>query len=155
MELPARPGRRKIEMRKQAFGMLAMLSLLLMLAAASVHAQTNRSTINIPFSFTVGHKTLPAGEYTIEPARRESDNVWQIQTKDGHSNVFFTTTSVWSKKTQEDTRLVFNNYDGQYFLSQIWSNGSNSGREVHVSRPESTLAKNGATRARVVLAASR
>ena len=142
-------------MRKQAFGMFTMLSLLLVLTAASVSAQTRRSTVNIPFSFTVGEKTLPAGEYTIEPQRKDSDNVWLIQTRGGHSSVFFTTASVWTNKTQEETRLVFNNYDGQYFLSQIWATGSNNGRELNVTRPERTLAKNGVTRERVVLAATR
>ena len=66
---------------KASFGMFTMLSLLLVLTTASVNAQSKRSFINIPFSFTVGDKTLPAGEYTIAPITRDSYNVWQVESR--------------------------------------------------------------------------
>jgi len=118
-----------------------MFSLLLVVTAASVHAQSNRSSVTIPFSFNVGDKTLPAGEYTIEPNKSDSQTVWLLLDNSGHDNVLFTTTSVWARETNEATKLVFNNYDGQYFLSQIWPAGYNSGREVSRPRSEVTLAK--------------
>src|SRR6266550_2312662 len=123
-------------MKKQAFGIFTVLSLMLMLTAASVHAQSKRSSITIPFSFTVGQETLPAGEYTIEPNRKDSDNVWLIQSKSGNDSVLFTTNSVWTNKSQEQTRLVFNKYEGRHFLSQIWNAGDNSGRELRIPRAE-------------------
>jgi hypothetical protein len=151
MALPAQLGRRKRDMKKQAFRILTVLSLLLTMSAAIVHAQTKRSTINIPFSFTVGHKTLPAGEYTVEPNRGNSDNVWLVESTTGHDSVVFTTGSVWTRETQEDTRLVFNNYDGQYFLSQIWSAGDNTGRELRMPRLERQLAKSRIQREKVIV----
>src|SRR2546423_9237455 len=61
-------ARRGGHMKKQALKNFTMFSLLLMLTAVSVAAQSERSKItNIPFSFIVGGKTLPAGEYTVEP----------------------------------------------------------------------------------------
>jgi len=128
-------------MKKHAFTILAVFSLLLTISAASVHAQSNRSTINIPFSFTVGHKTLPAGEYSVEPGRSDSNSSWLIQSVEGNGSVFFSTSSIWTIETQKTSRLVFNNYDGQYFLSQIWSVGDNSGRELYRPRLERQLAK--------------
>jgi hypothetical protein len=152
MELPLDLEEGREDMKKQAFGIFAMLSLLLVLTAASVNAQSTRRSINIPFSFTVGQKTLPAGEYTVEPIRRESHSVWLVQTKSGHSSVLFTTIPVWASEPQEKTKLVFNKYDGQYFLSQIWTSGDNSGRELRMSRLEGELAKNGIQRETVVVA---
>ena len=128
-------------MKKHAFTILAVFSLLLTISAASVHAQSNRSTINIPFSFTVGHKTLPAGEYSVEPGRSDSNSSWLIQSVQGNGSVLFSTSSIWTIETQKTSRLVFNNYDGQYFLSQIWSVGDNSGRELYRPRSERQLAK--------------
>ena len=128
-------------MKKHAFTILAVFSLLLTISAASVHAQSNRSTINIPFSFTVGHKTLPAGEYSVEPGRSDSNSSWLIQSVQGNGSVLFSTSSIWTIETQKTSRLVFNNYDGQYFLSQIWSVGDNSGRELYRPRLERQLAK--------------
>jgi hypothetical protein len=128
-----------------------MFSLLLVVTAASVHAQSNRSSITIPFSFNVGEKTFSAGEYTVEPNRRDSHNVWLLQSRSGNESVLFSTNAVWTNKTNEETKLVFNNYDGQYFLSQIWTAGDNSGRELRKPQAEVTLAKNGIRRERVIV----
>jgi len=138
-------------MKKQAFGILTMFSLLLVLTAVSVNAQSKRSSINIPFSFNVGQKTLPAGEYTVEPIRKDSLNVWLVENRSGHASALFTTIAVWVNETREETRLVFNKYDGQYFLSQIWKSGDNSGRELQIPRVERQLAKKGIQREKVIV----
>ena len=139
-------------MKKQAFRILAVFSLLLTMSAAIVNAQSNRSAINVPFSFTVGHKILPAGEYTVEPNRRDSNSYWLIQSVKGNDSVLFITGSVWTRETPENSRLVFNNYDGQYFLSQIWNVGDNSGRELRKPRVERQLAKSRIHREKVIVA---
>jgi hypothetical protein len=55
-------------MKKRALRTFTMLSLLSMLTAVSVCAQSERSgVLNIQFNFIVGGKTLPAGEYAVEP----------------------------------------------------------------------------------------
>ena len=140
-------------MKKPALKNFTMFSLLLMLTAVSVAAQSERSKItNIPFSFIVGEKTLPAGEYTVEPKRRDYDKVWLVQSRDGHSGVLFSTMPVRVSETQEKTRFVFHKYGEQYFLSQIWTPGGNSGRELLMPRLERALAKNATELQTVVLA---
>jgi len=129
-------------MKKQAFGLLSMFSLLLVMTVASVNAQSKRSSINIPFNFNVGHKTLPAGEYTIEPVRRDSNNVWLVENQTVHVSALFTTIPVRNTETQKNTGVIFSNYDGQYYLSQIWTAGDNSGRALQIPRPERELAEN-------------
>jgi len=130
-------------MKKQTLRRFTVFSFLLMLTAVTVSAQSERTrVINIPFNFIVGQKTLPAGEYTLEPNRKDSDNVWLLQSKEGHASALFTTNTVRASETQEEARLVFHRYGGQYFLSQIWTPGANTGRELLISRLESQLAKN-------------
>jgi hypothetical protein len=144
MELP-RNYRKKEggNMKRQALGTLTMLTLLLAVSTISVSAQSERRKItNIPFDFIVGEKTLPAGEYTIEPNRRDSLNVWLLQSRDGHLNVLFTTGSVRASETQEKSKFVFHKYGDQYFLSQIWTIGGNSGRKLPMPRVEREVAKN-------------
>jgi hypothetical protein len=131
-----------------------MFSLLLMLTAVSVAAQSERSKItNIPFSFIVGQKTLPAGEYTVEPNRRDFDKVWLVQSRDGRTSALFTTMPVRARETQEKTKFVFHKYGDQYFLSQVWTPGGNTGRELLMPRLEREVAKNTAGRRTVVVAA--
>ena len=142
-------------MKKQALKNLTILNLLLLLTAVSVAAQSERTTIkNIPFDFIVGGKTLPAGDYTVEPNRRDSDKVWLVQSRDGGASALFTTIPVRAYDTQEKTSLVFNKYGDQYFLSQIWTAGGNSGRELLMPRQERELAKK-IERERIVLANGR
>ena len=130
-------------MKKQALKTFTMWSLLLMLTAVSVAAQSERSKVtNIPFSFIVGEKTLPPGEYTVEPNRRDSDRFWLVQSRDGRTSCLFTTMPVRANQTHEETKLVFHRYGDQYFLSQIWTVGANSGRELLMPRLERDLAKN-------------
>ena len=98
-------------MKKQTFTNITMLGLALVMTAVSVRAQSERSKVtNIPFDFTVGQKTLPAGEYTVEPRRRDSDNVWLVESKDGRVSVLFTTMSVRSSEEQETSKLIFHKY---------------------------------------------
>src|SRR5258705_4356921 len=140
-------------MKKQARRRFTVLSFLVMLTAVTVSAQSERiRVINIPFSFIVGQKTLPAGEYTFEPNRKDSDNVWLVQSKEGHASALFKTNTVRASETQEEARLVFHRYGGQYFLSQIWTPGDNTGRELLMPRLESQLAKNSIERQTTILA---
>ena len=106
-------------MKKLALRTIMMLQLLLVLTAVSVHAQSERTRINIPFNFIVGQKTLPAGEYTLEPSRKDSVKVWLVQGRDSRANALFATSSVWTIETQKKSKLVFRKYGDQYLLSQI------------------------------------
>jgi hypothetical protein len=140
-------------MIKLAFRIFTMLSFLLMLTAATVSAQSERiRVINIPFSFNVGPKTLPAGEYTVEPNRRDSHTAWLVQSRESHATALFTTMPVQASTTQEEARLVFHKYGEQYFLSQIWTPGGNTGRELLMPRLERELSNSAIERRTVVLA---
>ena len=137
MELPLNSKEGKEgNMKKQALKTFTMWSLLLMLTAVTVSAQSERSKITIPFSFIVGEKTLPAGEYTVEPNRRDSDKFWLVQNRDSRTSCLFTTISVRANQTQEETKLVFHKYGDQYFLEQIWSGGEQEGTQLPESRGE-------------------
>jgi hypothetical protein len=139
-------------MKRQTLRIFAILGVLLAGTVATVNAQSERNDVtNIPFNFVVGKNTLPAGDYVVKPNRRNSDTIWLLQSKDGHVSALFTTASVRASKTQKETKLVFNKYGDQYFLSQIWTVGNNSGREVVMRRQERELEKNMIARRMVVL----
>jgi hypothetical protein len=138
---------------KKAFGISTMLTLVLLLtAASSVYAQSQRIRINIPFSFAVGQKSFPAGEYTVEPNTKNSLNVWLLEGEQGKDAIVFTTNSVRSGRNNEESKLVFAKYGDQYFLSQVWTAGDQNGRELNVTSSEKQLVQNGIRRETVVLA---
>ena len=119
---------------------IALSGLLLLLTFSSAFGQSDRQTIiHIPFNFTVGEKTLPAGKYVIEQNRKDSDVVWVIRHQDNVGNALVLTRPVRANETVEETKLVFHQYDDLYFLAEFWTAGSNTGREVQTSSREKAL----------------
>lgn len=131
-------------MKKQAFRTITMLSLLLVLAAVSVNAQgrsENSIAGNIPFDFAVGDTKLPAGNYTLRRiALTTSYDRLVIKSSDGRgvSHTVMTMPNRTSQ-VQKQSKLVFNRYGDQYFLSQVWMAGSDTGRDLFPSRNERNL----------------
>jgi len=133
-------------MKKQIFRTITMLSFLLVLAAVSVNAQRksdNSIAVNIPFDFTIGQTKLPAGNYTLRRiALTSSYDRLVIQSADGRGdNHTGMTRPNRTSQVQKQSKLIFNRYGDQYFLSQVWTAGSDTGRDLFQSRNERNLAK--------------
>jgi len=121
---------------------IAFSGLLVLLTFSSALAQSDRQTIiHIPFNFSVGEKAFQAGKYVIERNRKDSDTVWVIRHKDNVGKAMLLTRPVRANETVEKTRLVFSRYDDLYFLSEFWTPGSQTGREIQVSSREKALEK--------------
>ena len=110
-----------------------------MLALALFATQAARAQepilANIPFAFTVGNMTLPAGEYRVEKLR-DSSPALLIQRTDRGASMIVITSAVEVNAPQVQTKLVFNHHGKQYFLSQVWTAGNARGRELPNSRKE-------------------
>ena len=85
--------------------------------AQSSAPQTMRA--DIPFAFTVGEKTLPAGVYTLSVINPSSDRrALQIRSRDGRFSAI-TQTSMSRGKYADEATLVFRRYGDRYFFAQI------------------------------------
>ena len=114
--------------------MLIMLAGLL-LAVGSAYAQTSRQVADIPFDFMVGNKAFPAGEYTITPLGSDGATL-MLQNADAKREQAIMPHYVLAPETQQESKLVFNQYGNHFYLSQIWDQGSNQGRELRMSNRE-------------------
>jgi hypothetical protein len=103
---------------------------------ASAQAQTalNFKTFAVPFSFKVGDKVLPAGEYKIT-AENQIIRVQQINGKENAVSLTQRTRGV--NHNLSDAKLTFRRYGDQYYLSQVWLPDS-LGRELKKARREVT-----------------
>jgi hypothetical protein len=120
---------------------IALAGLLVLLTFSAALGQSDRQTIiYIPFNFTVGEKSFPAGKYVIQQNRTDSDAVWAIRHKDNVGKALFLTNPVRSTNPVEEIRLVFKKYDDVYFLSEFWTPGNNTGRQIQISNRERGLA---------------
>ena len=126
---------------------IAFSGLLVLLTFSSVLGQSDRQTIiHIPFNFIAGEKTFPAATYVIERIRKDSDTVWIIRNKDDIGKALVLTRPVRANDVMQETQLVFNRYDDLYFLSEIWTRGEQTGREIQISKRERALEKSVAER---------
>ena len=125
-----------------------LLAIALLLGAFSVYTQAENVPfirVSIPFDFTVENQTLPAGDYTILDSDVHPQVVVWLQSADGKHTAIVRTYPSYALHPSARTQLIFQRYGGEYFLSQIWTLGSSSGREVQLSNRTKELAKNGSS----------
>ena len=118
----------------QALKITVMLSLLLTLGASSVLGQS-LGNFDIPFEFTIGQKTLPAGDYVVSRVSIASTGTLLIQNRENHAAAWALTYSVQERANEGRVQLVFHRYGNEHFLSQVWSGGA-LGRELRTPRME-------------------
>jgi hypothetical protein len=110
-----------------------------LLAAASVYAQGSQNlTVQVPFGFHLGNSMLPSGEYII--STDVAPGVVRVRSADFKSSVMILSNTAQTSATPSEGKLVFNKYGDEYFLSQIWRAGSNTGNELRKSRREAEVA---------------
>jgi len=138
-------------MKKQSLRIFLMFGLFSILAVSSIQAQSNATLrADIPFSFTVGNKTFPAGGYRVERLNPSSPQaILALKSVDGRTSVILLTRDVEGARAQEKAKLVFNQYGDQYHLFQIWRPSDNIGLEIPKSRSERMLARDAGERAPV------
>ena len=130
-------------MQRRHLTTFATLGFFLALAAAPAHtrAQTvnSRQSANIPFAFSVGDKSFPAGVYRVERLNSQSDlATYVIRSADNKRvAVFLTNDSV--RKAKSDSHITFNRYGERYFLASLWRDSNPTGSVLGVSRAERRL----------------
>jgi hypothetical protein len=114
---------------------LTVMTALALAFAASAQAQTalNYKTFAVPFSFKVGNKVLPAGEYKITADNQSI----RVQKTDGKETAVTLTQRTRGTNNDNDSKLTFRRYGDQYYLSQVWLPDS-LGRELKRPRREIT-----------------
>jgi hypothetical protein len=138
-------------MKKQLYMVITVIALLTVAGLSNANAQTQPSVqlkANIPFAFSVGNKTMPAGEYTVGCTNPTSDiKVLQLRSSDGHESALVMTRSIIGK-TQDNAKLVFYRYGDQYFFAQAWLPSNSIGMQAPKSRSEKQMARELATNKR-------
>ena len=126
-------------MKRQAISLVSLLSLLLV--AGSAIAQTVHVSADIPFNFVVGSKTYPAGAYSIGTMSDRDSKVLLLRAADGNTSMAVVSNAAENLTPADKTKLIFNRYGNQYFLSQVWLNGEVRGRQLPKSNREKEVGK--------------
>ena len=107
--------------------------------AISGHAQTNVSPTlraEVPFTFSVGEKSLPAGVYTVRILNPTSDRkTLQIRSENGSVSAMVQTVGL-NGALSDDAKLVFHRYGEQYFFAQAQMAGETTSLAATKTRAE-------------------
>jgi hypothetical protein len=133
---------------KNLHSILAALAVLLMATAA--HAQPTKLSGKVPFSFVVGDRVYPAGDYSFS----NSDDVLKITNEEQANTEMTLSHACETVKPSKDTKLVFDRMGDYYFLRQIWVEGNSRGAELSRTRTEIQLAQNHEQVETVIVAAN-
>jgi hypothetical protein len=136
---------------KRNFLIAAALALF---ATTAAIAQTVDVKANVPFSFTINRATLPAGEYSLK-SMDEQGTALAIRNLNSRTANLVLSNSCRSPKSASQTKLLFHRYGNHYFLSQIWIEGSDAGRDLPPSAQEKEVAKDFSMQQVVLVAAKR
>ncbi len=111
--------------------------------------------VNVPHSFVVNNTTLPPGSYTIKVVDDYSNlNVLEIRSANGKMNVLFDTEPVNLEREKRQSEVVFDKIGDNYFLSQVFLKGDESGNQVVKSKQQRRLEETGAVAERSSMEAS-
>jgi hypothetical protein len=129
-------------MRKEVIKGFAMLVMVIVLALAtavvSVNAQSaTKVAADIPFEFSVGYKTMPAGAYVLRSLTGTGDAL-MIQSADSSVTALRQTEATGQKKDNH-ARLIFHRYGERYFLAEVWNGTDLTGRQLLKSQEERAI----------------
>ena len=130
---------------------VTVVTLICVANPVAVQAESRQLKANIPFDFHVGARSFPAGTYTV---RLMASSV--IQVRDEAGKVWMTEMSlpIWSDDRNPNSRLVFNRYGNDQFLTQILWPGYNQGQGLIKSSLEREAATNSIETRRTVAAST-
>lgn len=130
-------------MKKELIKGFTMLVLIVVMALATAvvtaKAQASNKVIaNVPFEFSVGYKTIPAGECIVRTVASAGDALL-IQSGDEGTSALRLTAATERAKDKSRARLVFHRYGQRYFLAEVWSGAGASGRRLLQSQEEHAI----------------
>ena len=138
---------------KNILNITLAIMILVGVAAVNTHAQTGAQKVvaTIPFAFSVGKVTLPAGKYTVAVLNPTSDRkILQIRSTDGRASAMVITTDITGNMS-ENAQLVFHRYGDRYFFAQAQMTGDSTSLAAVKSRSEQKQAVATATKSKIVV----
>jgi len=119
-------------MMKKLFHIPLIIIVFAGVLAINVHAQT-KVIASIPFAFSAGKTTLPAGKYMITVLNPASDRkILQIRSLDGRSSAVVLTIGIIGNAS-ENAKLVFERYDDRY----VFAKAQMAGDEITIATMKS------------------
>jgi hypothetical protein len=130
-------------MKKRIYKIFTILNLFIALATLPAYAESPGAIkTDIPFAFTVGETTLPAGKYDIKlPSASGLESRIVISSADGRLTCIALTLPSRAKRTIKKPEIIFTRVGDRYFLSHIYTTALSIGQKLPLPEAEERLAQ--------------
>ena len=123
---------------KGATMFLLLVTLSLVTAVVSAHAQGSQTEYaDIPFDFKAGDQELPAGRYQV--TKVSNGEAVTVRSLENSVSVVKLTNHLQQLNPAKTSKLVFNHYGNQYFLSEVWIAGRTQGQQIRKTNTEKAI----------------
>jgi len=102
----------------------------------------DRVNVNLPYSVTIGERTLQPGDYVIQQLRDQGGGSRVLLIYSDNGMKFETsamTIPALLQNTPEDTKVVLHHFGNDYYFDKVWIQGKDYGYEFPV--PDSVKAR--------------
>lgn len=102
----------------------------------------DRVNVNLPYSVTIGERTLQPGDYVIQQLRDQGGGSRVLLIYSDNGMKFETsamTIPALHQNTPEDTKVVLHHFGNDYYFDKVWIQGKDYGYEFPV--PDSVKAR--------------
>ena len=131
---------------------LILLTLVVMgLAMAAPAQSTPILKANIPFEFSFGGQTFPAGNYSVVTPLQHA---LELRDSEGHPVARVFTSGIVSLVPVTDTKLKFEYSGGRHVLTEVWQQQESSGERLYPVKSRMIVAKNRPAEDRVTIEGS-
>lgn len=124
-------------MKKQTTRAFLGLAAALLLAVAANAQVLHAVVIRVPFDFVAGEKQMPAGRYTVQRIKSDSESALLIRSEDGRSTAVVLTNT--GDKSPRTGALVFRQRGDRHFLAEVSMPGAASVRSLPKAGAERRL----------------
>ena len=139
-------------MKKQILMAVMTVALATIPVTSALAQMGTRLVADVPFDFHVGSKNLKAGVYTIH-STAISNQVLRISNAERGGGYMFQSNGVTNREPRAASRLIFNRYGDQYFLTTVFSSETSQGWELNKSAAErEAMAGNSTILAKTIVA---
>jgi hypothetical protein len=115
-----------------AAGMLALGLATLITPSKAQGPLYDRVNVSLPYSVTIGDRTLQPGDYVIQQLRDQGGNSRVLLIYSDNGMKFETsamTIPTLDQNTPQDTKVILNHFGSNYYFDKIWIQGKNYGYE--------------------------
>lgn len=118
-------------MKKRLVSGIISLACLSVISLVAVNAQgTNRFAVDVPFSFVLEGKTLPAGRYELGRIDQAKPNLLMFKNTDARMLKLLLTQRAQKEAPSTETYLLFRRLGGKLYLAEIWTKGDMNGIRI-------------------------